>query len=461
MVIDARDGGEGPFRVEGSGFSNVSRVVVPGLGGSGLSSLDQEDECDPNDPDETEPGEFCVASDNVLWIGIEAGSARGGLIRVSTPLGQSAFRFYLPPSPPPTPPPPTPGISNQPSTINFENVFVGTPLVNGGTITSSGNAPLFVNIGFNNDGDPEPDVLSIDGGSDGLPDFFVTSQATFQLPPGETQGYSVRCEPSEAGPLTTTLLIQNNTTQPLVAVTLNCTGVAQTPEYASNPAPGAPINFLVTPGNTFANSTLAIMEMGGAALQVSNPQITNDPFGVFSVVSAFPITINDGGPSQNVTIRCTPTEVGTFTGTLTLTTNDPARPTVSYPLSCTSAGPEFSGFPAENRGADAPTIIEFGSVSTSGSVTRLLVITNTGVAGGGAGTSLNLDPDSIDLSDHEFFSVTSFPVNPLELGSITTIVVQCNPTADGLRQATLTFTNTGDPFEPVGGFKYNLECTGF
>ncbi|NJK64503.1 MAG: hypothetical protein HC921_19050 [Synechococcaceae cyanobacterium SM2_3_1] len=96
---------EGIIRFEGSGFTNVNFVSVSG------NELDRENACIPQSSGNTNAGEFCVASDNVLFVGIPAGTP-AGLIRVSTAFGSSAFRLYSPRTQqPPTPtPPPEPEI---------------------------------------------------------------------------------------------------------------------------------------------------------------------------------------------------------------------------------------------------------------------------------------------------------------------------------------------------------------
>src|SRR6266545_7294851 len=48
------------------------------------------------------------------------------------------------------------------------------------------------------------------------------------------------------------------------------------------------------------------------------------------------MSLLDGGAAQSVQLTCTPTALGIRTATLTLTTNDPAKPTVSYNLACNS-----------------------------------------------------------------------------------------------------------------------------
>ncbi len=68
--------------------------------------------------------------------------------------------------------------------------------------------------------------------------------------------------------------------------------------------------------------------------------------GDFSVDTTFPLDILDGAAARTVQLGCTPQAEGARTATLTLSTNDPTRPTVAYDLTCTGlpAPPSLSFF---------------------------------------------------------------------------------------------------------------------
>jgi hypothetical protein len=105
--------------------------------------------------------------------------------------------------------------------------------------------------------------------------------------------------------------------------------------YASTPAPPGPIAFgSIVVGFTLS-ANLQVQEAGAATLTVSNPVFAGANPGDFSTSTTFPLTITDGAPPQTLQLGCTPQAQGARTATLTLTTNDPARPTVAYDLTCT------------------------------------------------------------------------------------------------------------------------------
>jgi hypothetical protein len=109
--------------------------------------------------------------------------------------------------------------------------------------------------------------------------------------------------------------------------------------YGSTPAPPGPIAFgSIVVGFDLAASLL-VQETGGQTLTVGNPVLGGTNPGDFSVGTTFPLEILDAAPAQTVQLGCTPQAEGARTATLTLTTNDPARPTVAYDLTC-------SGLPA-------------------------------------------------------------------------------------------------------------------
>jgi subtilisin len=78
-----------------------------------------------------------------------------------------------------------------------------------------------------------------------------------------------------------------------------------------------------------ADQTLTVRNTGTAPLNVTNLTSSNARF---SVTTATSFTVAPGG-QQQVTVRFSPNAGGTQTGTLTIASNDPNRPTVSVSLS--------------------------------------------------------------------------------------------------------------------------------
>lgn len=104
--------------------------------------------------------------------------------------------------------------------------------------------------------------------------------------------------------------------------------------FSSTPLPSSNIVFGTVAVNSSSTRSLIISNTGTATLNVSASSGLTAPFSI-SPATAF--TVAPGAPARTLTITCSPTTAGTFNATLTFTTNDGARPTVSYPLTCTSA----------------------------------------------------------------------------------------------------------------------------
>jgi hypothetical protein len=81
--------------------------------------------------------------------------------------------------------------------------------------------------------------------------------------------------------------------------------------------------------------TLTVRNAGGGVLAVSQMQVPLGAFSPFSLVSpTAPFTLA-GGASQSVTVRFAASAAGNQSGSLTIASNDPARPSVSVALSGT------------------------------------------------------------------------------------------------------------------------------
>jgi conserved repeat domain len=174
--------------------------------------------------------------------------------------------------------------------------------------------------------------------------FSVSPNTSFSVAPNASQDIVVTCTPTEAGPYTQTLTYTSNApNQPTAVYNISCTGTpAPTAGFSSNPAPGSTWHI----GNPFAgfnsSGNIVIKETGTADLVVDlaggslATAITGPNADEFTITAPgnFPLTISDGGEDGRITVQCTPTAMGLRTATLTLTTNDPSQPTVSYTLTC-------------------------------------------------------------------------------------------------------------------------------
>jgi CSLREA domain-containing protein len=122
-----------------------------------------------------------------------------------------------------------------------------------------------------------------------------------------------------------------------VSYDLLCEGTpTPQPGFGSNPAAAGTVDFDLVFVGFPQDEIITINEVGEMGLTVSNPQLGGLHPGDFTINTAFPINISNGGAAVAVELSCDPTTTGLRMATLTLTTNDPAQPTVMFNLACTA-----------------------------------------------------------------------------------------------------------------------------
>jgi predicted outer membrane repeat protein len=210
----------------------------------------------------------------------------------------------------------------QPGPIVVGNTSVGTPVSTVFTMLSVGNATLQVD---------DPTL----GGANPS-EFSVVSPAFPQsISAGGHEDVTVQCQGSAVGDYTATLTFSTNApATPSVTYNLEChVEAVPVPGYGSDPAPGGTLDFGEIYVGEADDQTLTFFETGNATLNVPTAGLSGAHPGDFTF-NAYDTTINNGEPPVDLPITCTPTDYGLRTAVLTLTTNDPTQPTVSYNLVC-------------------------------------------------------------------------------------------------------------------------------
>ncbi|MBA3456055.1 MAG: choice-of-anchor D domain-containing protein, partial [Deltaproteobacteria bacterium] len=157
-------------------------------------------------------------------------------------------------------------------------------------------------------------------------------------------------------------------------------------------------------GTASTATTVSVRNLGGSALTVTGATIT----GAFVITSGPTAgTTIQPGATQPYTVTCNPTAVGGSSGALTITSNDPATPSVNVPVSCngidsnlditpspstiptTRVGePQLAALTLRNSGAAAMTI---NSVVLSGTDITMVTAPPAGtVLGAGLSTPLQV-----------------------------------------------------------------------
>jgi uncharacterized protein (TIGR03437 family) len=215
-----------------------------------------------------------------------------------------------------------PSINVSPAFLDFGGVNPGTVADLSLTVRNTGGGPLTVNsIATTN---PRYSI--------------VNPSIPFTVAAGASQTVTVRFSPLAPGVQTGTLTVSSNdTTRSAVNISLGGQG------NGSGTAPGIDIdplnlNFINVAAGSFQDLLLTIRNTGVTQLTVNLITSSNPQFAILNPLTPFNVT---PGGFTNVTVRFS-TGTGTAaTGTLTISSNDPARPTVTVALSgnVTGAGP--------------------------------------------------------------------------------------------------------------------------
>ena len=206
-----------------------------------------------------------------------------------------------------------PAISLSSPSLDFGSVTVGQTKDLAVTVRNTGTASL-----------------TVTGAASGNTSFTVTAPALpFTVAAGGQQSLTVRFAPRAAGAQSATLTIaSNDTAHSGVTVALTGTGAGGSPQIDVTPTT---LNFGTVSGTLV--QPLMIHNSGTTVLTVRSAQFSNPQFAWYYPTS-LPFTVNAGATTV-ASVSFTPTAMGAQSGTLTIFSDDPSRPTVSVSLSGT------------------------------------------------------------------------------------------------------------------------------
>ncbi|WP_395052633.1 choice-of-anchor D domain-containing protein [Flavobacterium sp.] len=156
-------------------------------------------------------------------------------------------------------------------------------------------------------------------------------------------------------------------------------------------------------------------------------------------------------------VSFTPSAIGLRTATISIVNNDSNENPYDFSIQGTGLAPEINllGNAISIVDADAiPSIIDWTDFTSSAigvAVTRTFTIQNTGTA------TLNIGAISFSGTNVSEFTVTSLPASTVLSGSSTTFIVSFNPTASGVRTATLSIVNNDSNENP---YDFAIQGTG-
>jgi MYXO-CTERM domain-containing protein len=256
---------------------------------------------------------------------------------------------------------------------------------------------------------------------------FATGPTTtpFTLAPAASKQLQVRFSPTAQGAATGVLTLSTNApATPQVTVALTGTGVA----FAADVTPSSLAFGQQRVGTTSVALTVTVHNTGGSSLQISAVSITQ-PFAV-SPSTAFTL---EPGESKALSVIFSPTAEGASTGSLTLSTNDPDRPSVVVSLTGSGVRPSL---------VLNPSSLTFGEqrVGTT-SATQVVRLSNTGTG-----------PIQITaFSTSGPFSAVTPPTVPFVLApnAFQEFALRFSPTAQGAASGTFTLTTDSPEWASV------------
>lgn len=224
----------------------------------------------------------------------------------------------------------------------------------------------------------------------------------------------------------------------VVTITTNGTTSRTVTLYGNGSSP--PIDIDVQPtsvafGDVRRNTastaaTISVRNLGGSPLDVTGVTISG-PFAITGGPTGG-TTVQPGG-SQPYTVTCDPTSVGGVSGSLTVTSNDPATPTISVPVSCNGIDSNLDITPSPSQ---IPT--------TRVGEPRVASITlrNTGAA--------SMTIASVALTGTDMTMVTAPPAGTVLVGGASSMAqVQFGATASGDATGTIVVTYDGGQVRSV------------
>jgi len=209
-----------------------------------------------------------------------------------------------------------PRISVIPASVSFGNVAVGLTNTQTVTISNPGTANLSVT---------QASLTGIGFGFSGL-------ALPLSVPPGGSSAFTVRFTPASASSFSGNIALVNNTLNSPLVVALGGIGVSPVAQLSANPAS---LSFgSITTGNS-GTQTVTLANTGNSSVSIS--QISISAAGFSATSFALPLTVA-AGQSTYFSITFAPTTAGSFSGSVTVTSNATNSPLV-ISLSGSGAAP--------------------------------------------------------------------------------------------------------------------------
>jgi hypothetical protein len=290
---------------------------------------------------------------------------------------------------------PAPDAVVAPSALTFLNTPVGRPSApQNVTLTNAGNASMNISS------------IQIAG------DFSQTNNCPGSLGAGGQCTVSIVFTPSAQGTRSGSLTIADTAQGSPQTVSLNGTGTAGNLVVTSTS-----VVFSSVQVGSSASQVVTLNNTGNGPVSINGLEITGD----YSQINSCPSPIS-GGANCTITVVFTPTEGGTRTGTLTITSGAETQQNVI-----------LSGRGIETDLAVSPTVLAFSNTPLGiSSVAQITKLTNTG------NTSLGIS----NIQVNGDYRQTNDCPTTLSAGAGCTMNVEFIPSATGSRSGNLVITTS-------------------
>jgi hypothetical protein len=311
------------------------------------------------------------------------------------------------------------GVNVTLSGVAFDNlvpaIITGAASIDFGSVNAGQTKDLKVTI--SNIGSGALTVSSV--GSSNAQFSVVAPSLPVTIPPGQPIDVMVRFSPNASGGIAGVLsIVSNDPTRGAITVAVTGTGGAG-PVASIAVAPESLDFGGVVLGQT-KDSKLTVRNTGSAGLTVRSITSSSAAFAVVS--PAVPFTVAAGN-STDVTVRFAPS-AGAVSASLTIASNDPAKSSLTIPLS-------GSGIQnAQPSIAVAPTSLDFGGVTTGQTKDSTLTVSNNG--------TVDLTVGSISIGGSAFTIVSTVVPFTVAAGRSTAVTVRFSPSSAGAASASLT-----------------------
>ena len=247
-------------------------------------------------------------------------------------------------------PPPAPAITVQQTAIDFGTIDAGQTGEQAITITNTGTATL--------------EITGIESDVSGLT--FDTTM--FTLEPNSSQTVTITFPSSTEGTFSGNITISSNDPD-RATQTLSVSIIVQPPPVPAIAVPQTAVDFGTIDAGQTGQQTITITNTGTATLEITG--IESDVSGLTFEPSMF--TVEPNG-SQTVTITFPSSTEGTFSGNITISSNDLQSGTQTLSVSVIVQPPPAPVISVQQ------TAVDFGTVAFAQPVQETITITNTGTA---------------------------------------------------------------------------------